>query len=102
MATALGTVGVLATGALLIPFRETVGAVGVALAMALLVVLAAEFGGRTAGVVVGIVASLTFNVLHTRPYYALVIDHPPEAVAAGLLAVMGFIIGTWHRTRPGS
>lgn len=93
----VGSLAAVGVGAALIPFRDTVGSVNVALAMAALIVLSAEFGGRVAGVIVGVVGSLVFNVLHTRPYYALVIDRADEAVAAILLIALGLLIGTWHR-----
>jgi K+-sensing histidine kinase KdpD len=48
-------------------------------------------------VIVGVFGSLAFNVLHTMPYYALVIDRPDEAVAAILLIALGLLIGSWHR-----
>jgi K+-sensing histidine kinase KdpD len=80
-ASVVGSLAALGVGLGLIPFRETVGSVNVALVMAALIVLSAEFGGRSAGVIVGVVGSLVFNVFHTEPYYALVIDRADEAVA---------------------
>lgn len=96
-ATIVGSAVAIGIGFVLIPLRETLGSVNVALVMAALIVLSAEFGGRTAGVVVGVVGSLVFNVLHTVPYYALVIDRPDEAVAAIVLIALGLLIGSWHR-----
>lgn len=96
-ASLVGSLLAVAVGLALIPFRETLGSVNVALVMAALIVLSAEFGGRSAGVIVGVVGSLVFNVFHTVPYYALVIDRPDEAVAAILLIALGLLIGTWHR-----
>jgi K+-sensing histidine kinase KdpD len=96
-ASVVGSLAAVGVGLALIPFRETVGSVNVALVMAALIVLSAEFGGRTAGVIVGVVGSLAFNVFHTMPYYALVIDRPDEAVAAILLIALGLLIGSWHR-----
>jgi K+-sensing histidine kinase KdpD len=96
-ATVVGTLVALAVGLALIPLRETLGSVNVALVMAALIVASAEFGGRMAGLVVGLVGSLVFNVFHTVPYYALVIDRADEAVAAIVLIALGLLIGTWHR-----
>jgi K+-sensing histidine kinase KdpD len=93
-------VGVIATavfGLSLVPFRDTVGAVGVALVMAAIIVLAAEFGGRVAGVVVGLAGSVSFNVLHTRPYLEPAIADTSEAIAAVLLIAFGLLVGSWHR-----
>lgn len=96
-ATLVGSVGALGSGLALIPFRDTVGSVNVALVMAGLVAVSAEFGGRVAGVIVGIVGSLAFNVFHTEPYLRLVIERPDEAVAALMLVAFGLLIGSWHR-----
>jgi K+-sensing histidine kinase KdpD len=96
-ATVVGSLSAIGIGFGMIPYRENVGSVNVALIMAALIVLSAEFGGRSAGVIVGLVGSLAFNVLHTMPYYALVIDRPDEAVAAILLIALGLLIGSWHR-----
>jgi K+-sensing histidine kinase KdpD len=96
-ASVVGSLAALGVGLALIPFRETLGSVNVALVMAALIVLSAEFGGRTAGVIVGVVGSLVFNVFHTMPYYALVIDRADEAVAAIVLIALGLLIGSWHR-----
>jgi K+-sensing histidine kinase KdpD len=96
-ATIVGTVLAVGVGLALIPLRDTLGSVNVALVMAALIVASAEFGGRIAGLVVGLVGSLVFNVFHTVPYYALVIDRADEAVAAIVLIALGLLIGTWHR-----
>lgn len=96
-ASIVGSVAAIGLGFALIPLRDTLGSVNVALLMAALIVLSAEFGGRTAGVVVGVVGSLVFNVLHTVPYYALVIERPDEAVAAVVLVALGVLIGSWHQ-----
>lgn len=96
-ATLVGSSAAIAVGFAFIPLRETLGSVNVALVMAGLIVLSAEFGGRVAGVIVGVIGSLVFNVLHTMPYYALVIDRADEAVAAVALIALGLLIGSWHR-----
>lgn len=102
-ATIVGSGLAVAIGFAVIPVRETLGSVNVGLLMAALIVISAEFGGRTAGAIVGVVGSLVFNVLHTMPYYALVIDRPDEAVAALVLVALGLLIGSWHRkTDPSS
>lgn len=96
-ASVVGSLAAIGIGFAMIPFRDTVGSVSVALVMAALIVLSAEFGGRSTGVIVGVVGSLAFNVLHTMPYYALVVDRPDEGVAAILLVALGLLIGSWHR-----
>lgn len=96
-ATVAGVIATVVVGLALVPFRETLGAVNAALVMAGLIVVSAEFGGRLAGVVVGVVGSLVFNVLHTRPYLEFVIERADEAVAAVMLVAFGLLIGSWHR-----
>jgi len=96
-ATLVGSGIAIGIGVALIPLRETLGSVNVALVMAGLIVIAAEFGARTAGVVVGVVGSLVFNVFRTEPYLQLVIDRADEAVAAVILIAFGRLIGSWHR-----
>jgi K+-sensing histidine kinase KdpD len=96
-AAVVGSVLAVAIGFALIPFRETLGSVNVALVMAGLIVVSAEFGGRTAGVIVGVAGSLAVNVLHTMPYYKLVIEQSDEAVAAIVLIALGLLIRSWHR-----
>lgn len=96
-ASVVGSLLAVGVGLGLIPFRDSLGSLNVALVMAALIVLSAEFGGRSAGVIVGVVGSLVFNVFHTTPYYALVIDRADEAVAAIVLIALGLLIGIWHR-----
>lgn len=96
-ATIVGSLAAIGSGLALIPLRGTLGSVNVALVMAGLIVVSAEFGGRIAGVIVGVVGSLVFNVFHTQPYLRLVIERPDEAVAALMLVAFGLLIGSWHR-----
>lgn len=98
-ATVVGCTAAVASGLALIPLREPLGAVNVALVMAGLIVVSAEFGGRVSGVIVGIVSSVVFNVFHTRPYLHFVIERADEAIAAFMLVAFGLLIGSWHRRR---
>lgn len=65
--------------------------------MAGVIVVAAEFGGRSAGAVVGAAGSIIFNVFHTQPYLDLVIADTSELIAAVLLVAFGILVGAWHR-----
>ena len=40
----------------------------------IVVVAAASIGGRVAGAVVAVIASISFNFFHTRPYLTVRID----------------------------
>lgn len=99
-ASLVGVAAAVTTGIALIPLRDDIGAVNAALVMAAIIVLAAEFGGRVAGIVVGVAGSLAFNVFHTAPYGRLVIEDSRELIAAVLLVVFGVLVGTWHRKPP--
>lgn len=100
VASIAGSVAAVGVGASLIPFREQIGSVNAALVMAAIIVLAAEFGGRAAGAIVGVVGSVSFNVFHTQPYGLLVIEDTRELIAALLLIAFGVLVGSWHRKPP--
>lgn len=100
LASIAGSAGAVGVGAVLIPFREQIGSVNAALVMAAIIVLAAEFGGRASGAIVGVVGSVSFNVFHTQPYGLLVIEETEELIAALLLIAFGVLVGSWHRKPP--
>ena len=104
----VGTVGAVLSVTLamaLIPIRDAVGNSSVALALAMVVVGTGALGGRWPAIVVSIVASVAFNLLHTRPFGSLRIDKTADLVAAVLLLLLGVLSGVvtergWrHRNR---
>lgn len=76
-----------------VPFRAALGAPNVAILLAVVVVATAAFGGRGPAVAVSVVASLAFNLLHTRPYLSLQIHGRQDLVTAVLLVVLGLVAG---------
>jgi len=88
-----GVVAAIAVGGLLKPLHDWLGAANVALALALVVVCAAVFGGRLAGVATSIGAALAFDFFHTQPYFSLRISKREDVIAAVLLLVMGVVVG---------
>jgi len=88
-----GGLGSLFVAACLVGIRGEIANVNVALVLALLVVAAATFGGRTAGAMSGLVAATAFDFFHTRPYGSLKILRPNDLVTTLLLLVVGLVTG---------
>src|SRR5439155_1372048 len=64
-----------------------------ALVLVLFVLLGAIIGGRRAGYLVAIVAAMSFDFLHTRPYGSLKIADGKDILTLVLLVAVGMIIG---------
>jgi hypothetical protein len=99
---AAGAILAVLVGGLLAPLRDWLGSGNVVLALALVVVGAAVFGGRVAGAVTSLAAALSFDYFHTQPYYSLRIDDREDIIAAILLLVMGVAVGQLALLRLGS
>ena len=78
---AIGPCVAIGVAALLVPFRDWLGSSNVALILAIVVVVAATFGGRLAGVLTSVAAALAFDFFHTRPYLTLRIDRRVDIIA---------------------
>ena len=89
----LGAFAAIVVAAALVPLRDWLGSTNVALILAIVVVVAATFGGRLAGIVTSIAAAASFDFFHTKPYLTLTIDKREDVIAAVLLLVMGVIVG---------
>ena len=61
--------------------------------LVLVIVVAASFGGRAAGVTTSVVATLSFNFFHTQPYYSLRISDRFDIITTLLLVVVGLAVG---------
>ncbi len=88
-----GGLGSLAVAGGLVGFRGEISNVNVALAMALVVLIAARLGGRTAGAMTGLVAAMSFDFFHTLPYGLLKIANGNDVVTTLLLLVVGLVMG---------
>ena len=91
--SALGALAAIAVAGLLVPLRSTIDNTNVALVLVLVIVAAASFGGRAAGVTTSVVAALAFNFFHTQPYYSLRISDRYDIITTILLAVVGLAVG---------
>ena len=90
---AIGAITAVAVAGLLVSIRDWLGASNVALILAIVVVGAAVFGGRFAGVVTSIAAALSFDYFHTQPFYTLRINNREDVITAVLLLVLGLAVG---------
>lgn len=88
-----GILATLAVAGMLAPFRADIDNANVALLLALVVIGAAALGGRRAGMATAVVAALSFNFLHTRPYMSLRIDGGQDVATFVLLLAVGLAVG---------
>jgi K+-sensing histidine kinase KdpD len=84
----------LAVAAALVGVRDQVHPEVTAVALAAVVAVAGRFGGRVAGVTSALVAALSFDFFHTRPYLSLKIENTTDVLVTVLLCVVGLIVGT--------
>lgn len=82
-------------GALLVPLRSHVGVADLALVLMAVVVLAALAGGRAAGAVAALTATLSFDFFLTRPYLTLRIASRDDIETALILLVVGTAVGQY-------
>ena len=64
-----------------------------AVTLAAVVALGGRLGGRRAGVVGAIVAALSFDFMHTRPYLSLKIDDLSDVLLTFALLGVGLVVG---------
>jgi hypothetical protein len=94
LAVAIGGLLPLAVAPLLVPLREHMITANIALILMATVVLAASFGGRPAGAIAAVVATLSFDFWFTRPYLSLTMDSADDIETALVLLVTGVFVGT--------
>jgi hypothetical protein len=83
----------LAAVVVLIPLRSGVSAANLALILVLVVLGIAVMGGRSAGLVAGVVTALSFDYFLTAPYGSFSIHRSDDVVTTVLLAVVGVVGG---------
>jgi K+-sensing histidine kinase KdpD len=97
-----GAAVAIAVAGLLVPVRDWMGATNVALVLVVVIVAAASFGGRAAGVITSFGAAMALNYFHTTPYYTLRMTERTELVTVTLLFVVGLIVGELAQLRAGA
>ena len=100
VAIGLGVAAPAAVAAALIPARDQIGGVNVALVLAVVVVAVAAWGHRPTALLAAASAAVCFDVLHTRPYYSFSITQRNDAITTALLLIVGIAVGelaVWSR-----
>jgi Domain of unknown function (DUF4118) len=88
-----GGLGSIAVSAVLVPFRSHIDNANLALILVLVVVFAAIAGGRTAGAVAAITATLAFDFFLTKPFVSMRIDSADDIETALILLAVGLVVG---------
>ena len=93
LASVAGGVGSVLVALLLIPVRDSIGPASVALALVLVVVGAAAFGGRVAAAIASAAAALSFNFVHAAPLYTFHLRNTADVVTSVLMILVGIAVG---------
>lgn len=86
-------------GIILEPYRRTIGLENVTIIYLLIVVIAAAYGGRAAGLLAALSAALSYDFFLTTPYHQLVIDSLAQIVTVALLFGSGIVASLAGRAR---
>jgi hypothetical protein len=86
-------------GIILQPLRRTIGLENATIVYLLIVVIAAAYGGRAAGLVAALTAALSYDYFLTTPYNQLVIDTLAQIVTVMLLFATGVVASLAGRAR---
>jgi hypothetical protein len=92
-AAAVGPLAVFFVAGVLVVIRDHVDNAVTALLLAVIVSACGLLGGRRAGVFAALMAALSFNFLHTRPYLSLHIEDADDVITALTLLVVGLMGG---------
>jgi Domain of unknown function (DUF4118) len=90
---AVAAFGPIAVAAVLVPFRDDLDSANLALILVLVVVIAAILGGRRAGAVAAIMATLSFDFFLVRPYLSMEIESVDDIETALILLGVGLLVG---------
>jgi hypothetical protein len=88
---AFGVLGSIALSLALVPFRDNTASANMALALVVPVLVAAVIGGRWAGGIGAVAATLCFDFFFTRPYLSLRIESQSEVETFVILFVVAMI-----------
>ncbi len=90
---AVGALGPIVVALILVPFRTELDNANLALILVFVVVIAAIIGGRRAGALAAIIATLSFDFFLTRPYLSLKIETSDDLETAVILLAVGLLVG---------
>ncbi len=90
---ALGGIGPIAVGALLVPLRDEVDNANLALVLMFVVTVAAIVGGRGAGALAAVTSTFAFDFFLTRPFLSVRIDTTSDIETAAILLAVGLLVG---------
>jgi hypothetical protein len=99
VALAVGPFMAVTASGLLELVRDSFGVANVALVLSGVVVVA-SLAGRAAGLTTAVIAALSYNFFHTKPYHSLRIDAWRDIATVALLVVIGVIVSemaAWRR-----
>jgi hypothetical protein len=86
-------------GVVMQPDRNEIGLENATIIYLLIVVIAAAYGGRTAGLVAALSAALSYDFFLTTPYRRLTIDTAAQVVTVALLFGSGLVASLAGRAR---
>jgi two-component system sensor histidine kinase KdpD len=90
----IGALGVVAVSFLLVPSRDDVTSATPGLILVLPCVVAALVGGRTAGLLVSVLAAAAFNLFFLEPFGTFKVASVDDVVAFFVLALVALIVAT--------
>jgi len=93
IATAAALLAPPAAAAALLVLRNRIDNTNIALVLVVVVVAVSTLGRRTAGALAAVSSAVWFDFFHTRPYFSFTIRTHDDVVTAGLLLVVGIIVG---------
>jgi hypothetical protein len=96
---AVGTLAAITAAGVMSRARATFGQEVVLLVLVVIIVVVAAAGGKVAGIYTAVVASLSFNFWHTKPYLSLRIHSARDVVSTVLLFVVGLVVGELAASR---
>jgi hypothetical protein len=90
---AAGGLAAILISVVLVPFRDHIDNANLALILVFVVVCAAIVGGRAAGAVAAITATLAFDFFLTKPFTSMRIDSADDIETALILLAVGLVVG---------
>jgi hypothetical protein len=90
---AVGALGPVLVALLLVPLRDDLDNANLALILVLVVVVAAIVGGRRAGALAAITATLSFDFFLARPYLSMDIESGDDIETMVILLGVGLLVG---------